>query len=273
MHRLSRQAPQLIGVQLALLGALVLAAPGQARADHDMAAMSDNHAENGSEISAGVSLEAATFDNMSYVGSYQGIMPQVGWMHGRFGVGAMLGLYHLDKNGLSLYGKGDLMFTGHATVVSTEHLQAGVALHMMLPTGSELDGLGMGHTMAMPSAWAIWRPASIERLQLAASAGYSRALVSLGGEQHNHGPQPLVDPMNMEELTWSASADVDVIAGIRVGGRMQGGVPLSTGQERVIGAGRIAWGVSRVTTAFELQLGAVGDPFKVRGVVETALRF
>jgi len=254
-----------------LLGALLAAAPGQARADHDMAAMSEPHGEHGSEISAGVSLEAASFDNMSYVGSYQGVMPQVGWMRGWFGLGAMIGLYHLDKNGLSLYGMGDAMFTGHATVWSNAELQTGIALHVMAPTGSELDGFGMGHTMVMPSAWATWR--MIDRVQVAASAGYSRALVDLGGAQHNHGPAPLVDPMNMEELTWSAGAELDVIAGIRAGGRVQGGVPISTGQERVIGAGRIAWGVSRVTTAFELQLGAVGDPFKVRGVVETQLRF
>ena len=41
----------------------------------------------------------------------------------------------------------------------------------------------------------------------------------------------------------------------------------------MIGAGRVAWGTSRVTTGFELQFGAVGDPFKVRGVVDTQLRF
>lgn len=235
-----------------------------------MAAMSENHPQNGSEISAGVSLEAATYNNMSYVGSYQGAMPEVGWMRGGFGASAMLGLYHLTKNGLSQSGIGDAMFTGHATVLSIGELTAGVALHVMAPTGSELEGFGMGHWMAMPSAWAAWH---VERVQLLGSAGYTRALVDLGGEQHNHGPQPLVDPMNMEELTWSAGADIDVIAGIRIGGRMAGGIPISTGQERVIGAGRIGWGISRVSTAFELQAGIAGDPFTVRGVVETALRF
>jgi hypothetical protein len=41
----------------------------------------------------------------------------------------------------------------------------------------------------------------------------------------------------------------------------------------VIGAGRVAWGTPRVSTAFELQLGIAGDPFTIRGVVDTALRF
>jgi len=248
-----------------------LCAPsGSARAEHDMAAMSANHQHDGSEISAGVAVEAAQFDTMSYVGSYQGVAPSIGWMRGRFGAGATLGLYHLTKNGLSLYGVGDMMFTGHAMVFATETVQTGLALHMMAPTGSELDGLGMGHVMAMPSAWATWRA---DRLSVRASAGYSWALTGTGGAQHNHGPSPLVDPMNMQEVTWSAGGDLDVVHGIRAGVRAEGGIPTGVGSERVIGAGRIAWGTSRLSTAFELQLGLAGDPFTIRGVIETALRF
>jgi hypothetical protein len=142
---------------------------------------------------------------------------------------------------------------------------------MMFPTGSELDNLGMGHTMAMPSAWATWRTAP---LTVAASAGYGRALVDLGdGAHHDHGPLPLVDPMNMQELTWSAAADVDVGHGLQVGGRARGGVPIGTGHTRAIGGGRLAWGTPRISTGLEIQVGLAGDPFTVRGVVDTALRF
>jgi hypothetical protein len=35
----------------------------------------------------------------------------------------------------------------------------------------------------------------------------------------------------------------------------------------------VGWGTSRVSTGFELQAGIAGDPFSVRGVLETALRF
>jgi hypothetical protein len=259
-----------IGV-VTLLGSFAPYASGVARAEHvHEMAMSENHHEDSSELSAGVSVEAAEFDSGLYVGSYQGITPSLGWVRGRFGASATVSLYHIDENGLSVYGFGDAMIAGHAMLLATETLQTGVALHVMLPTGSEVENLGMGHPMAMPSAWATWRT---HPLTVMASAGYGRALVALGGTQHDHGPSPLVDPMNMQELTWSAGADLDVGHGVRVGGRALGGVPIGTGRTRAIGGGRVAWGTPRVSTAFELQLGLAGDPFTIRGVVETALRF
>jgi hypothetical protein len=111
----------------------------------------------------------------------------------------------------------------------------------------------MGHTMAMPSVWAAWR---VHPLAIMASAGYGRALVALGGAQHDHGPMPLVDPMNMQELTWSAGADLDVGHGFQVGGHALGGVPIGTGRTRVIGGGRVAWGTPRVSTAVEAESGS-----------------
>lgn len=133
-----------IGVA-ALVGSLVPAVPALVHADHDMA-MSHDHGD-ASELSIGLSIEAAEFDNGSYVGSYQGMTPQVGWMHGRVGASATLGMYHLTENGLSLYGVGDATASGHATVFAGDNLTTGVALHVMIPTGSELHGFGMGHDM------------------------------------------------------------------------------------------------------------------------------
>src|ERR1043165_6628579 len=138
--------------------------------------MSEKHQGNASELSIGLSVEAAEFDTTYYVGSYQGVTPSLGWMRGRFGASAAIGLYHLSKNGLSTYGAGDAMLGGHVAVIERETVHAGVALHVMFPTGSELAGLGMGHTMAMLAAWASWRFAPVT---VAASAGYGRALVDL----------------------------------------------------------------------------------------------
>jgi hypothetical protein len=249
----------------ALLGSWTLAA-GVARADHDM--VMSGH-DDSSEVSVGVALQAAEFDNMSYVGSYQSVTPSIGWMHGRFGASALLGLYHLDENGLSTYGIGDVMLGGHATLVERDAVEAGVAMHVMLPTGSELENLGMGHVMAMPSLWSAWHA---ERLRVTGSAGYARALTSIGSG-HDHGPRPLVDPMNLQELTWSAGADLDVGHRLQLGGRALGAFPIGTGHTRVIGGGRVGWGTPHMSTAFELQVGIAGDPFTVRGVVETSLRF
>jgi len=252
----------------AVTGWLIVPA-GAARADHDMAMSGHQHAD-APAVSIGVAVQAAEFETMSYVGSYQSIAPTVAWMHGWFGANATLGLYHLDENGRGTYGMGDAMLGAHAAVIRRGEAEAGVALHVMLPTGSEVDNLGMGHVMVMPALWGAWQGG---RLGASASAGYARALTSLDGAHHDHGPTPLVDPMNLQELTWSVAADVEVGHHVRLGGRAQGGVPIGDGRTRVISGGRVAWGMARVSTAFELQVGLAGDPFTVRGVLETALRF
>jgi hypothetical protein len=252
----------------ALLGTLVLA-PAAARADHDMA-MADHH-HGGSAFSVGLSVQAAEFDNQLYVGSYQGIAPSISWSGGGIGASATIGLYHVTENGLSLYGPGDASFGAHAALLTTEATESGLALHVMAPTGSDVHGFGMGHVMVMPSAWTTWR---VQRFAVTARAGYGRALSELGAPGgHVHGQMPLVDPMNMQELTWSAGGDVELGHGLRAGGRALGGIPIGMGTTRVIGAGRVAWGTPRVTTGLELQLGLAGDPFTIRGVVETTLRF
>ena len=85
---------------------------------------------------------------------------------------------------------------------------------------------------------------------------------------------PLVEPMNMSELTWSAGGAVALGGGVQVGSRLSGGVPVAlSGQDRLIGSLRAAWGGYGVDTAAELQLGLAGDPFNIRAVLSTALRF
>jgi hypothetical protein len=249
-------------VGLAALGLLAPAVP--AHADH---AMPGGHHDS-SGLAAGVSVEAARFDNGIYAGSYEGITPAVVWARGWFSATARMGLYHLIENGLDRYGAGDVAIASHATVVTTETAHAGVALHVTLPTGAE-PWFGMRHVMAMPSIWARW---SSRRLTVTANTGYCRALAAFEGESHRHGGA-LVDPMNMQELTWDAGLDVAVGRRVLVGGRARGAVPIGTGVTRAIGAGRVGWGTPRVSTGLEIQLGLAGDPFTVRGVLDTALRF
>jgi hypothetical protein len=81
--------------------------------------------------------------------------------------------------------------------------------------------------------------------------------------------------MNMSELTWMASGDHALTSELHVGARMSGGIPVGNlvGHTRVVGAFRVAFGHGRLETAAEVQAGIAGDPFTVRGVVETALRF
>lgn len=223
---------------------------------------------------AGVSLLAATFapsqaDNMYYGGNYEAVVGGFAWSYDRFAASASWAYYRLLRNGQQQYGVGDLVVSGQAAIIDHHDLQAGVVAAVSIPTGDEIFGFGMGHTMLMPAAYATTQ---LGRITLTTTFGYSRALAAGG---HVHGMSPLVEPMNMSELTWSAGGDVALAGRVRSGLRLAGGIPVATalGTNRVVGAVRVAWGTGRLDTAAELQAGLDGDPFTLRGVLSTALRF
>ena len=255
-------------VHLSIGVVLVALVATRARADHHDMAMG---ADDGSDFGAGVALVAASFDTMNYVGDYEGVVSSLHWNHGRFGVAAIAPLYRLFENGASFYGVGDLAVAGRAMLASSDGAQLGAMVMATAPTGDDTTGLGMGHPMVMPALYGAW---SGDALALAGSFGFSRAIASVP-KDHDHGVWPLVDPMNMSELTWTASGDHLLTSELRVGVRMSGGIPIGRlpGHYRVVGALRVAFGHGRVETAAEVQAGIVGDPFTLRGVVETALRF
>jgi hypothetical protein len=233
------------------------------------------HHEDGepasSSLAAGVTFVAASYQTMDYGGDYQGVVPSASWALGRFSVGASWAYYRLFENGAHQRGVGDAVVHGHAALLVRDDVQAGVMLAASAPTGDDVVGLGMGHVMLMPAGWGAWRFA---RVVVTGSFGYSRALVD-ASSHHDHGAWPLVEPMNMSELTWSGGGELALGAGVRAGVRLSGGVPIGAlpGHERVVGTLRAAWGQRRVETAAELQAGLAGDPFTVRGVLSAALRF
>lgn len=257
--------------QLIQIAALLV--PVVAYADHHGMAMEQGDTTS-SSYSAGVSLLAASFspsqsENMYYGGNYEGVIPSASWAYDRYSAGASWAYYRILRNGAQQYGVGDVVARGQVALLAQHDVQAGVMMAVSVPTGDDVSGLGMGHPMLMPAAFGAWRSG---RLSLGGSFGYSRALASGG---HVHGMAPLVEPMNMSELTWSGGGDVTVASGVRAGLRLSGGVPVGAmlGSDRVVGAVRVAWGAGRVDTAAELQAGLAGDPFNIRGVVSTALRF
>jgi hypothetical protein len=248
----------------------MLAIPSAARADHDMAHMSmsaDDATAPSSSFAGGVSMIAASFAQMDFGGNYEGVMPSIGWMRGAWSASASLGLYRIYENGIEVYGPGDLLLSGAVTLFTSDAVRAGVSMMVSAPTGNMEQGFGMGGPMAMPAAWAAWTHRSVT---LAGSGGWGGMLS--GGMRDMD--MAVVDPMNQSELEWSATADVAITRDVRGGVRMLGGIPVGeAGRDRVIGAMRLVWGSKRVETGAELQAGVVGDPFKVRGVVETSLHF
>jgi hypothetical protein len=250
-------------MQYWIAGTLLLSA-GSARAEHD------HSVEHGgaSAFGAGVTMVAASFDTMFYSGNYQGLEPALHWSNERFGAGINVALYRLEENGAQFYGFGDVVAHGQARLVGGHQLSAGVVAGVSLPSGDERHGLGMGHPMAMP---ALYVASTLDRVGLSATAGYSRAI---GGDtDHDHGMWPIVEPMNLSELTWSAAGDYAFTPGVHGGARLSGGVPIGNGDHRAIGALRVAWASGRFTTAAELQAGLVGDPFILRGIVSTGMTF
>jgi len=250
-------------MRLWITGTLLLSA-SSARADHVHTVDHDGAHPFG----AGVSMLAASFSTMLYSGNYQGVVPAVHWSHDRFAAGANVGLYRLEKNGAQFYGVGDVVVHGQVVLVGQHPVHAGVTAALSIPVGDQLRGMSMGHPMAMPALFGTYM---FDRATVTATAGYSHAIAA--NSEHDHGMWPIVDPMNMVEFTWSAAGDVTLTRELHCGPVLSGGVPIGDGDNRVIGALRATWGSGRLSTAAELQLGLVGDPFIVRGVVSTALGF
>lgn len=248
------------------IATLVLSA-SSARADH-VHTMEQHGEGGGNAFGAGVTMLAASFDTMLYGGNYQGILPTFQWANDRFGAGVSAALYRIEENGAVHYGPGDLVAHGQVAVLHEHRASAGVIAAVSAPIGDERYGLGMGHPMVMPALFGV---VGISRVALTATAGYSRAITGLSG--HSHGMWPIVEPMNLQELTWSAAGEVAITPELHGAARFSGGIPIGNGDNRVVGALRASWATGRVTTAAELQAGLAGDPFHLRGVVSTALSF
>jgi len=244
----------------------LLAVPLQARADHHDMEMGSGTAE--SHLQAGVSILAAHFDSTFYAGDYEGVVPAVAWWYGRTSVAVSMAMYSLEANGLRRSGVGDVMAMGQLRLVGGAERHAGIALGVTAPTGAERDGLGMGHVMVMPAVFGAW---TAGRITYGTSFGYGRAWQELG---HVHGMWPLVEPMNMSELTWSGSGRVELGHHVETAAHVSGAIPVGAeGVSRLIGGVGAAWSHDAVSTGLELQMGFVGDPFVVRAIAETAVRF
>jgi len=222
--------------------------------------------------SASLGLIVADYDAKLFTGDYQGLVAGAGWMRGRFAIGAKLPVYRLRKNGKGIDGLGDLMLHLHASVFGRGPLSAGVMVMASAPTGNGAQGLGMGHVMVMPDAWGSW---VTRAFAISASVGYAHAFG--GGAAHaEHGGGsmwPLVDPMNPSELTYGATGMVALGNALGAGVRAFGAVPIGDGETRLVAGVRVIWRAGRAETTVEIQNGVVGDPFGLRGIVATSVRF
>ncbi|HEY4056194.1 MAG TPA: hypothetical protein VGM39_06270 [Kofleriaceae bacterium] len=225
-----------------------------------------------------LSVLAADYTSPLFEGDYQGGIVGAWYSRGRFGGGASIGAYEINKNGRDVTGVGDLMLHGHVTAYEQGDVKLGAMLMVSLPTGNDVDGIGMGHVMLMPEAWITYAPGPFA---LAASAGYARMQGGAAAHAEHGAPMwPLVDPMYAQEITFGGTAMYSLTHQLGVGVRGAGAVPVGAdtvpvgdSDLRLSVGGRAVWIAGPVTTTFEVMGGVAGDPFGLRGVLETALRF
>lgn len=249
-------------------GASVLAAlSAPAYADHG-----HHQAEPAAQsLTASIGAIAASYRSRFYEGHYQGGSLGVAWSRGRFEVAARGIAYQIDRNGKTYRGFGDTKVHGAARLFERGGFHAGAHLMVMAPTGDAVSGLGMGHWMLMPAAWASYAQRVVT---VNGSLGYARGI---GGEdvhaEHGGGGWPLVEPMSFSEITFDAMAMVPVARSLAIGAHVLGAMPLDDDETRVIGGARISWRAGRIETLAEAQAGIAGDPVRFRGLVSTAMTF
>ncbi len=258
-----------VGIAIACL-ATVTATPARGQHAHH----GDHHAAPGMvpadepPFEVGLSAIGGRFDQAFYAGDYVGAGLAVSWRRGPLTLHAALAAYHLRRNGAAERGIGDHALGVDALIVQAGAVRGGVTLSATLPTGDARAGLGMGHPMLMPTLWAERAGA---RTSLGVSLGWCGAV---GGDRaHDHGAWPLVEPMCSSELMAEAHGDLALGGPLHAVGRMMLAVPLQGDATRLVATIGAGWHRPRTDTGLELQAGLAGDPFTLRALLTSALRF
>jgi hypothetical protein len=234
------------------------------------------------------SFELATYDNSRGSGSYVGVALAAAYRREWLRVRAQLPAYRLRRNQEVFHGPGDLVLAADAALLRADedNFASGVVLAVSLPTGDESSDLGMGHVMLMPGIWGeLTRDRAFVQLQIV----YGRALGSHdehtadphaghhGHAQAEHvmGPGPIVNPMNMSEITGRLGAGYRLADVLRVRAGVDAAVPVADdeGESRAIAVLGVDLLPDPFNTAIEGQLPLAGDPFTVKAVFSAGFRF
>jgi hypothetical protein len=289
---LTRDFPALLRlaalVFVTLLAMFVSHGPARAQSCHAPALREADGASFRAELSAFV----AGYDQDGVRGSYQGGSVLLGFVHRWIALEAGLPYYHLTRDGEDEHGIGDVLVGAHVPVFrrerdGLERLALGPELVATLPSGDGDAGLGMGHVMLMPGAFARLRVAQLTlQLQVAYGValdqGHDHAAAAEDphahhaghadhqvAAAHSEGPAPIVNPMNRSELEHTLSAAYRFSELFAVTARVAGAVPIDDEQGEV--RETVAFGVRFTFGAFDLgveqELPLVGDPFRYRSVL------
>lgn len=213
-------------------------------------------------------------------GNYQGLYGSFRYASRWVGAALLLPSYRLANPQGDSYGLGDMVLALRATALALrqDELTMGVELPLMLPTGNEARGLGMGHVMPMPALWLAYVRAPFSlRLQL----GYGWAIgASRELEPHHHGGggvarHPPVNPMNRSELEHALTLGLGLSRSLSVHLRWFGAVPIDDpgGVVRQVLAGGMTATVEALDLTFELQRPVAGDAFDYKVLLQLGVSF
>jgi hypothetical protein len=241
--------PRRAAAQLCHLGSL------DADSEQDGASAHAHHVDAGSphHVEATLRADVAALDG----GSYQGLVPAVGWHRARLGAYVALPVYRLDRDSGSVSrGPGDGLLQGHARLLGGRRWRVGAVAAVTVPTGDADQGLGTGHVMAMPGLWGAVR---VRRSTTLVTAVLGKAIGDDdGGHHHVHGLH--VSPMNAFEIGATARSavalDIHAIALVAS--------PIGDGVFRAAAGGGASLRIGRWDLEGEGQVGLAGDPFLVR---------
>jgi hypothetical protein len=257
-------------MRLALV-ALLVALPRVAEAqlchlgplDVDSSGEHAHHTQH--HVEATLTFDAATLEH----GAYQGVVPSLGWHHGRVGAYVAVPGYRVEHDvGFDAVGLADLTLQAHARVAEAGPWRGGLVLAASLPTGDADDGLGMGHLMLMPG---VWNSVSAGRWSALATVVVGKA--AGGDDEHRHMHTVTVNPMNPFEVSGTARVAAALARTVEVHGLATVAEPIGEGTRRAAVGGGATYRTHQWDLGAELQLGVAGDPFTARALVALGHRF
>ncbi len=220
--------------------------------------------------SVGWTLEAASYSNPRYTGTWEGIRPEVAGHEGAFAARAWLPAYRLERNGLAVTGLGDAGIEASVAAFKLESpaLTLGPTVALTLPTGSDKKDLGMGHVMAMGGALVGMH---VDAWRLGGSLSFARALVASGSgaHAHQHGSGPIVEPMNPSEIAAGGLLGFEFSTQVALESTLFAAWPVALpgGETRVSVGLMPVVSVGGVELRARLELPVLGDAFRLRGAL------
>lgn len=219
-----------------------------------------------------VSTLFARYAAQGVEGSYVGALVSASYLHPWVIATVTLPYYRLTRDGEVSRGLGDVATNLRVPLFrsSEDRIAVGAEFAMTFPSGDADHGLGMGHYMLMPGAWARLE---LDKLMLLAQAAYGRRVGGMSPPAHAHhhvmGPLPIVNPMNTSEIEHALSLAYAVHPKLNLQAREWGASPVATDggvTREMVGFGAAAV-LGNYDIGAEAQLPLAGSPFRYRTVL------